>query len=47
VLCAASGFAENFDAMTGAGLRDRAYSWTAAAYLALRTDAVQRTAEAA
>ena len=46
-LCAASGFAENFDAMTGAGLRDRAYSWTAAAYLALRTDAVQRTAEAA
>ncbi|MFJ9631833.1 amylo-alpha-1,6-glucosidase [Streptomyces sp. NPDC101175] len=34
-LCEASGFAENFDALTGAGLRDRAYTWTAAAYLLL------------
>ncbi|WP_250032635.1 amylo-alpha-1,6-glucosidase [Paractinoplanes maris] len=34
-LCEKSGFAENFDAETGAGLRDRAYTWTAAAYLIL------------
>ena len=32
-LCEKSGFAENFDAVTGDGLRDRAYTWTAAAYL--------------
>ncbi len=34
-LCERSGFAENFDALTGAGLRDRAYTWTASAYLIL------------
>ncbi|MEV6303502.1 trehalase family glycosidase [Actinoplanes sp. NPDC051861] len=34
-LCERSGFAENFDAETGAGLRDRAYTWTASAYLLL------------
>jgi glycogen debranching enzyme len=34
-LCERSGFAENFDALTGAGLRDRAYTWTASAYLTL------------
>ncbi|MFG2074945.1 amylo-alpha-1,6-glucosidase [Nonomuraea maritima] len=34
-LCEKSGFAENFDARTGQGLRDRAYTWTAAAYLIL------------
>ena len=34
-LCARSGFAENFDALTGKGLRDRAYTWTASAYLLL------------
>lgn len=34
-LCEKSGFAENFDALTGAGLRDRAYSWTASSYLIL------------
>ena len=34
-LCESSGFAENFDALTGAGLRDRAYTWTASAYLIL------------
>ncbi len=32
-LCERSGFAENFDARTGDGLRDRAYTWTAAVYL--------------
>lgn len=34
-LCERSGFAENFDAQSGAGLRDRAYTWTASAYLIL------------
>jgi hypothetical protein len=34
-LCERSGFAENFDALTGDGLRDRAYTWTAAVYLDL------------
>ncbi|NUT49020.1 MAG: glycogen debranching protein [Saccharothrix sp.] len=33
--CEKSGFAENFDALTGQGLRDRAYTWTASAYLLL------------
>lgn len=37
-LCETSGFAENFDARTGAGLRDRAYTWTAAVYLLLASD---------
>jgi glycogen debranching enzyme len=32
-LCERSGFAENFDALSGEGLRDRAYTWTAAVYL--------------
>jgi Trehalase len=35
VLCETSGFAENFDAVTGAGQRDRAYTWTASSYLIL------------
>ncbi len=30
-----SGFAENFDALTGEGLRDRAYTWTASAFLVM------------
>ena len=34
-LCERAGFAENFDALTGAGQRDRAYTWTASAYLLL------------
>jgi glycogen debranching enzyme len=34
-LCERSGFAENFDAGTGDGLRDRAYTWTASGYLIL------------
>jgi glycogen debranching enzyme len=34
-LCEKSGFAENFDAETGTGLRDRAYTWTASGYLIL------------
>lgn len=34
-LCEVHGFAENFDALEGTGLRDRAYTWTASAYLYL------------
>jgi hypothetical protein len=34
-LCEKSGFAENFDALSGTGLRDRAYTWTASSYLIL------------
>ncbi|CAN5361672.1 trehalase family glycosidase [soil metagenome] len=41
-LCEASGFAENFDALSGAGLRDRAYTWTASAYLLLSAQAHER-----
>jgi glycogen debranching enzyme len=41
-LCERSGFAENFDAVTGDGLRDRAYTWTASVYLILAHDAVTR-----
>ena len=36
-LCEQNGFAENFDAHTGTGQRDRAYTWTASAYLILAT----------
>ncbi len=32
-LCETSGMAENFDALSGAGLRDRAFAWTSAVYL--------------
>ena len=42
-LCERSGFAENFDAGTGAGLRDRAYTWTASAYLLLAGQASERS----
>jgi hypothetical protein len=41
-LCERSGFAENFDAVTGDGLRDRAYTWTASAYLLLLADQAAR-----
>ena len=44
-LCERSGFAENFDARTGAGLRDRAYTWTAAVYLSFAAEHVRRKAE--
>ncbi|MFG2577537.1 amylo-alpha-1,6-glucosidase [Streptomyces sp. NPDC048481] len=46
-LCETSGFAENFDALTGRGLRDRAYTWTAAGYLVLARDHLRRRADAA
>ncbi|KXH69120.1 hypothetical protein CSAL01_01482 [Colletotrichum salicis] len=41
-LCEKSGFAENFDAVTGEGLRDLSYTWTSAVYLVLRREAVER-----
>lgn len=41
-LCEISGFAENFDARTGEGLRDRAYTWTASVYLTLARAAESR-----
>lgn len=41
-LCEQSGFAENFDALTGRGLRDRAYTWTASCYLILAREAEER-----
>lgn len=34
-LCARSGFAENFNALTGEPLRDKAYTWTASVFLDL------------
>ncbi|MCX3061967.1 amylo-alpha-1,6-glucosidase [Streptomyces beihaiensis] len=44
-LCETHGFAENFDALTGTGLRDRAYTWTASAYLLLAEAHVRRAAD--
>jgi glycogen debranching enzyme len=41
-LCECSGFAENFDAETGVGLRDHAYTWTASSYLILAAAHAQR-----
>jgi glycogen debranching enzyme len=41
-LCEKSGFAENFDALTGEGLRDRAYTWTASGYLLLADEHIRR-----
>ncbi|WP_327699999.1 amylo-alpha-1,6-glucosidase [Streptomyces sp. NBC_00459] len=46
-LCETSGFAENFDALTGEGLRDRAYTWTASSYLLLAHDHLRRADTAA
>ena len=34
-LCATRGFAENYNALTGAALRDRAYTWSASVFLIL------------
>jgi glycogen debranching enzyme len=46
-LCETHGFAENFDALTGTGLRDRAYTWTASSYLLLaEAHELRRTAPA-
>ncbi|MER7728114.1 glycogen debranching protein [Streptomyces sp. NPDC096323] len=45
-LCENHGFAENFDALTGTGLRDRAYTWTASSYLLLAEAHVSRGEDA-
>ncbi len=37
-----SGAAENFDALTGAGLRDRAYTWTSSVFLMLAEQLAER-----
>lgn len=37
-LCRANGFAENFDALTGKGQRDLAYTWTASVFLTLAAE---------
>jgi putative isomerase len=37
-LCAKSGMAENYDALTGAPLRDKAYTWTSSVFLLLAHD---------
>ena len=37
-LCDKSGFAECFDALTGAGQRDRAYTWTASIFFLLASE---------
>ena len=44
-LCENHGFAENFDALTGVGQRDRAYTWTASCYLLLAEESEQRRIE--
>lgn len=40
-MCAQNGFAENFDALTGKGLRDPAYTWTASVFLVLAHEYAQ------
>lgn len=37
-LCETSGMAENFDALSGEGLRDPAFAWTSAMYLMMSAD---------
>jgi glycogen debranching enzyme len=44
-LCEKSGFAENFDAESGTGLRDRAYTWTASSYLILAAAYAHRSSQ--
>ena len=39
--CAKSGFAENFDALTGDGLRDRSYTWTASSFMVMAHEFVE------
>ena len=41
-LCDKTGFAENYDAKTGAGNRDLSYTWSASTYLVLRCEAETR-----
>jgi hypothetical protein len=41
-MCEKAGFVENYDAVSGEGLRDRSYTWSSSVYLVLRREAVQR-----
>ncbi|HUV38960.1 MAG TPA: trehalase family glycosidase, partial [Planctomycetota bacterium] len=41
-MCAKSGFAENFDALTGEALRDRAYTWTSSVFLLLASELLRK-----
>ncbi len=41
-MCASHGFAENFDARTGQGLRDRGYTWTSSVFLWLANSLVTK-----
>jgi glycogen debranching enzyme len=43
-LCGKSGFAENYDALTGEGNRDLSYTWSASTYLVLRREQAERQA---
>lgn len=44
MLCGKSGFAENYDAVTGVGNRDLSYTWSASTYLVLRREQTEREA---
>lgn len=44
-MCGQSGFAENFDALTGAALCDKAYTWTASVFLLLAERMLQRQSQ--
>lgn len=41
-LCDKTGFAENYDALRGAGNRDLSYTWSASTYLVLRREMAER-----
>jgi len=43
--CVVNGFAENFDAQTGAGLRDRAYTWTSSVFMTFVREQLSRNEE--
>ena len=41
-MCVKSGFAENFNALTGEPLRDKAYTWGSSAFLILAHEFLRR-----
>lgn len=43
-LCLQNGFAENFNALTGEGLRDKSYTWTASVFFILAHEYLQEQA---
>jgi len=42
--CVQSGMAENFDALTGKGLRDRAYTWTSSIFMLMANESTIHSA---